>query len=266
VRAELPVTKQPSSYPAPIVLVHGLIGTLQADDLHAALLPAKSLSPDLLGYGVNDKVDPSGITIVGQATHLHRQIHAIFGAEPIHLVGFSAGGVVSLALAEFYPEMIASLVLVESNFTLKDAAWSATIAAKSPAETDAVLEGFRSRPETWLARFGVQPTAANLAKANDWLLRQTGGTVRAMAQALVETTGKPSYLHMTAKVFDQVPVHLVAGERSLRNWDLPDWTKAKARSFTVLPGLGHIMMLEDPTAFGRVVHRITADREIVATW
>jgi lipase len=215
----------------------------------------------LLGYGTNGNVDPSGITIVGQATHLHRQIQAIYGAEPIHLVGFSAGGVVCLTLAERYPEMIASLALVESNFTLKDAAWSAALAAMSPAEADAVVEGFQSQPEIWLVRFGVPPTAPYLAKANDWLLRQTSGTVRAMAQALVETTERPSYLRMAAKAFDQVPVHLVAGERSLPGWDLPDWAKAKARSFTVLPGLGHIMMLEDPDAFSSAIHAAIAHQE-----
>jgi lipase len=260
-KAESAITKQPSIPPAPIILVHGLIGTMQTDDLRAALAPARTLAPDLLGYGANSKVDLSAITIAGQAKHLRRQINTIYCAEPVNLLGFSAGGVVSLALAERYPEMIASLVLVENNFTLKDAAWSATIAAMSRAEADAVLEGFRSRPETWLARFGVQPSAEHLAKANDWLFYQTGGTIRAMAQALVETTGKPSYLRMTAKVFDQVPVHLVAGERSLTNWDLPDWVEAKARSFTVLPGLGHIMMLEDPIAFGRALHTAVTDRE-----
>jgi lipase len=261
VKAEFAITKQPSSFSVPIVLVHGLIGSLRADDLHAALAPARTLAPDLLGYGTNGNVDPSGITIADEATHLHRQIQAIYGAEPIHLVGFSAGGVVSLALARRYPLMIAGLVLVESNFTLKDAAWSATLAAMSQAEADAVLDGFRSRPETWLARFGVPPTAEYLAKANDWIWCQTGQTVRAMAQALVEMTGKPSYLPMAAEVFDQVPVHLLAGERSLPSWDLPDWTKAKAQSFTVLPCLGHIMMLEDSAAFASAIHSITANRE-----
>jgi lipase len=259
--AELSVTTLLSNSPAPVVLVHGLIGTLQADDLHAALVPARTLAPDLLGYGTNCKIDPSTITVGIQASHLHRQIHARYGAEPIHLVGFSAGGVVSLALAERYPEMVASLTLVESNFTLKDAAWSATVAAMSPAEADAVLDGFRSQPETWLARFGVPPTAAYLAKANDWLLCQTGETVRAMAQALVETTGKSSYLRVAAEVFDRISVHLVAGERSLPHWDLPDWARAKARSFTVLPSLGHIMMLEDPATFGSAIHKITANQK-----
>jgi lipase len=260
-KAEIPVTRQRSNSPAPIVLVHGLIGTLQADDVQAALAPARTLAPDLLGYGAHSEVDPKVITIASQAKHLHQQIHVIYGAESVHLLGFSAGGVVSLALAERHPEMIASLVLVENNFTLKDAAWSATVAAMSPAEAAEVVDGFRLQPETWLVRFGVPPTAPYLAKANDWLLRQTSGTVRAMAQALVETTERPSYLRMAAKVFDQVPVHLVAGERSLTNWDLPDWAEAKARSFTVLPGLGHIMMLEDPIAFGRALHTAVADRE-----
>jgi lipase len=113
--------------------------------------------------------------------------------------------------------MIASLVLVENNFTLKDTAWPATTAAISPAEADAVLGGFLSRREIWPTRFDVQPTTAYLTKANDWLLRQTGGIVQLMAQALVDTTGRSSYFCMAAKVFDKGPVHLVAGERSLAN-------------------------------------------------
>jgi pimeloyl-ACP methyl ester carboxylesterase len=45
----------------------------------------------------------------------------------------------------------------------------------------------------------------------------------------------------------------VAGERSRADWDTPDWALAQAKSFTMMTRCGHLMMLEEPDAFGRVV-------------
>lgn len=47
-------------------------------------------------------------------------------------------------------------------------------------------------------------------------------------------------------MFARHRVHLVAGERSAGGWDVPDWAKTAAASDTVVPGVGHMMMLEEP--------------------
>jgi pimeloyl-ACP methyl ester carboxylesterase len=74
-----------------------------------------------------------------------------------------------------------------------------------------------------------------------------------MGAGVVETTSTPDYLESMRKVFATHPVHLVAGERSRDAWDTPAWALAQAESLTVMPGCGHLMMLEDAEGFGRVV-------------
>ncbi len=54
-------------------------------------------------------------------------------------------------------------------------------------------------------------------------------------------------------MFARVPVHLVAGARSRDGWDVPDWALAGAASLTVLPGRGHMMMVEDGAEFGALL-------------
>ncbi|QXH43900.1 alpha/beta hydrolase [Pseudomonas xanthosomatis] len=54
------------------------------------------------------------------------------------------------------------------------------------------------------------------------------------------------------------PVHLLAGEHSRSGWDVPHWAAQQAASVTVLPGVGHLMMLEDPQGFAQALARLLA--------
>jgi len=51
-------------------------------------------------------------------------------------------------------------------------------------------------------------------------------------------------------------IHLIAGERSAKAWDAPDFVRAAACSYTEIADAGHLMMLEQPAAFCRVVDSI----------
>jgi lipase len=66
----------------------------------------------------------------------------------------------------------------------------------------------------------------------------------------VSFTRTPAWEAMLREVFATMPVHLLAGERSRAAWDVPPWALAAARSYTELPGTGHLMMLEEPELFG----------------
>jgi lipase len=55
------------------------------------------------------------------------------------------------------------------------------------------------------------------------------------------------------EVFARTPVHLVAGEHSRSAWNVPDWALSRARSYTEMPGVGHLMTIERPEAFGDLV-------------
>ena len=79
----------------------------------------------------------------------------------------------------------------------------------------------------------------------------------AMSSAIVRETASPAYRDCVRRVVERIcPVHLVAGEQSAADWDVPDFVRRAARSYTEQPGAGHLMMLEDPDAFCQIVNEI----------
>ncbi len=241
--------------PLPIVFIHGLIGSLQFPELIHRFAPGPVLAPDLLGYGALRAVPPAEVSIPAQVEHLRATLERHFGAEPVHLLGHSVGGVVAALFAHQYGERVKSLVSVEGNFTLKDAFWSASLARLAPEQVEELLEGFRRDPAGWLARAGVTAEPALVQIAECWLAQQPASTLRAMAQSVVEQTGPVRYLEKLREVFARRPVHLIAGARSAAGWDVPDWARRAAASQSLIPHSGHLMMLESPGAFAGAVQR-----------
>jgi lipase len=238
---------------APVVFVHGLVGTLQVPDL-AGYFEQGALAPELLGYATNAAAAPAELTLARQAEHLDVQIAAAFGARAVHVVGHSVGGAIAMLYAERQPARIASLVSVEGNFSLKDAFWSARIARMSAAEAEAMLASWRADPAAWLASSGIaQASAPQLEIADYWLQQQPASTLRAMARAVIATTGAADYADRLRALFARHPVHLVAGERSRVGWDVPPWAEHAAASLTQLAGCGHLMMIEDTTRFAETL-------------
>jgi pimeloyl-ACP methyl ester carboxylesterase len=212
-----------------VIFIHGLIGPFR--------VPATlSLCPDLLGYGVEARADPTEITIDAQVEYVRAVIDGAMPAGRVHVVGHSAGGVIAAVYAHRYPERVASFVNVEGNFTLADAFWSAQLASKSPAEIEGILRA-----------------EAAISHALDY---QPATTVRAMAQAVIDFTGDPGYEPMLREVFARTPVHLVAGARSRAGWDVPDWALNGAASYTEVPDAGHMVMDDAPEAFGELLARL----------
>jgi lipase len=237
----------------PIVLIHGLMGSLDDPAIRACLSDRSVIAPSLLGYGAFSATAPARLTIAAQIAHLHRLVTERFRAGPVHLVGHSMGGAIAPLLAAAYPHLVATMIDVEGNFTLKDAFWSGQLARMSETEAEQMLSRQRADPAAWLARLGIAVDERTLSSAHRWLHLQPASTLRAMGTALVDTTSRPDYLESVRKVFATHPVHLVAGERSRDGWDTPAWALVRAKSLTVIPGRGHLMTLEDPEGFGRVV-------------
>jgi pimeloyl-ACP methyl ester carboxylesterase len=237
----------------PIILIHGLIGAFADERAVSVLRPAQVLSPDLLGYGVHADVDSASITIPAQAEHLHAVLARQVPTGKVHLVGHSVGAVTAMAFAHRFADRVASVVSVEGNFTLKDAFWSAQVAAKSVAEVDALLEADRADPARWLQQAGITPTGEHVAAAVQALAYQPGITVRATARAVVAYTSNRDYEPMLRSLFVSMPVHLVAGGRSRAGWDVPAWALQAAASYSELPQVGHMVMLEAPQVFAEVL-------------
>lgn len=234
----------------PAIFIHGFIGTFDVSKFEAA-----HAAPHLLGYGEHRAVAFDQISLPAQVEHIRAFIDAHVHAPVVDLVGHSVGGAIAMLFAHAYPERVRRIVNVEGNFTLDDAFWSASVGRMTPNEADAMLRGFKANPIQWLrgAVDDITPDMESLALR--WLDHQPASTLRAMGQSVVEVTGSTGYLAVVRQVFEEHPVYLLSGERSRENWNVPDWALEKCAGHETLDHCGHLMMIENPSAFAASIQR-----------
>lgn len=238
----------------PLLMIHGLLGPIDFFGPQALLPGIEVHAPDLPGYG-SQPAPPGGdpLNLEQQAAWVVADLRSRFG-RPAWLLGHSVGGAVAVLAARMAPELARAVISVEGNFTLNDAFWCRKIAAQSEDEWAAEHARMQSDPDAWLAKGGIESTTQRLEWARAILHHQSAATVHAMAKAVVRETGAPGYLAAAREVLGNgTPLHLMAGERSCTGWDLPPWVRAAAADMVVLPGVGHMMMLEAPEQFCEAV-------------
>jgi lipase len=238
--------------PRPIVFIHGIFQMLGELPYEKLFDSAHTQVPDLPGYGANQ----------GQRASLPAAVEYLqetVGSEPVHLVGHSVGGAVAMAFACASPDRVASIINVEGNFTLKDAFWTQKLAEMTPEEAGSLLDANRDDPKGWLLNANMEPTAERISMVTQGFNAQSATTLQSMSRSVVEVTSKPSYLDRIHELIARgIPIHLVAGERSRDGWDVPEFVLRAARSFTIQPGAGHMMMLEDPMRFLQIVNNLVS--------
>ncbi len=239
-----------------LVMIHGLIGSLDYFDPGERIGGTRVAMPDLLGYGSLAGVPIHGLTLARQAEHVVGQVRAL-PDETVWLLGHSMGGAVAMRVADRIPDRIAGVINVEGNFSLKDAFWSARIAEQSLGDWTRDYRRMQCDCADWLEKCGIEPSDERIRRAEAVFANQSAETVYAMSNAIVRETAAPAYLDCVRRVVERsCPVHLVAGERSAADWDVPDFVLRAAGSYTEQPGAGHLMMLEDPDAFCQIVNEI----------
>ena len=108
------VRRAPSPAGEPMVMVHGLGGSsTNWTDLMGELQPdCDSVAVDLPGFGDSPPPRDGDYSLVGHARAVADVIVAEFGTVPVHVVGNSMGGAISVQLAARRPELVRSLTLV----------------------------------------------------------------------------------------------------------------------------------------------------------
>ncbi len=236
-----------------LLLIHGLFGHLNFPELHHGFSAAKTVAPDLIGYGDNRDADTRGIRLEDQADHIINYIE-VQCQHPVHLLGHSVGGAVAMFVAHKRPELLSSVISVEGNFTLDDAFWSQKIANTADAEVDDIVNGYMDDPDQWIAGAvnTVSPLASRLAA--QWLHNQPASTIKAQAKAVVRATEKASYLKMCLGAMSGLPVALLSGAQSAAGWHVPEWANQLCRCRLNMADTGHLMMVESPRQFAGEVN------------
>jgi pimeloyl-ACP methyl ester carboxylesterase len=241
----------------PIVFISGLFDVFPAELARQWFAPRVALSPDLLGYGKHRGTPPDLITMESQADYVASAMRDA-GITTAHLIGQSIGGVIAALVARKHPALAASLVSVEGNFTLDDAFWSRRIAAMEEVGVSDVLAGYRADPRGWLAGSGIEATPEKLAIANR-ALAVAPLTLQAMARSVIEATTGDKLIRLVEQLMDEgLRVRLLAGERSRDGWSVPDAIVRRAGGVHIQRGAGHLMMLEDPSTYFRLIAELTA--------
>jgi len=243
---------------APFVFVHGLFGPFADESAYGRLAPAGCSAPDLPGYGT--QAGSGAVTLEAQVGALRAHIRVHHPDQPVNLVAHSIGAVYAFALADSEPGLVRSVTSVEGNFSLADAFWSRSIAELREDAAQAAIEPRLADPAAFLAADGIPATEEHLARAEQALAYQPWRTVWESAITIVAATASDRYENMMKRVFARTPVYLVAGERTAAAWAVPGWAKEAARGSVVLPGTGHMMMLEKPEDFGRCLNQLVGGR------
>jgi len=239
-----------------LLMIHGLVGSLDYFRPASRTTGARVHTCDLLGYGARRDAPLKELTISAQADHVAGVISGI-GAGPVWLLAHSMGGAVAVLVADRFPQLVAGMINVEGNFTLKDAFWSAKIADLEPEAWEKRYRDMLGDVAKWVEQCGVAATPQRVEWMRGILINQPAKTVYVMSEAILRETGPREYLSAVRRIIKKgLSIHLLAGERSAPAWDVPDFVRDSASSYTEQSGVGHLLMLEDPDAFCGIVDSI----------
>lgn len=236
----------------PLVLLHGIGASKDHWPRLARRLNGRFriVAPDLPGFGESSKPDDGDYSMSAQAESV-RQLAEALGLGPVHLAGSSMGGRVAAVFAAAHPDRVRTLWLLNP----------AGAEGERPSEmVEAVVRG--ERPPIF------SRTADEYAAAIAFTMERPPDIPRPALRVLA-AEGAPLYDHYH-RLFDRLTEDLRAEpttEDLLRGLDVPTlvtWGErdrvlhasgaaaiaaampnATAR---VMPGVGHIPMLEDPEA------------------
>lgn len=244
---------------SPLIMIHGLLGSINYFSPATYLDGITVHTPDLLGYGANRSCVET-LTLELQAQHVVQYIRTQVGC-PGYILGHSVGGAIAMMVAKLAPELIKGVISVEGNFTLNDAFWCRKIAPMKDKAWSEEYEKLQADPQTWLVNSGIRPTGERITWARNILENQPYTTVQAMARAVLRETGSNRLLDsVRAILHKELPVYLIAGEKSNDDWNVPDWVRMSAKDSVILSGVGHLMMLEEPEQFCLALRDIIYDR------
>jgi pimeloyl-ACP methyl ester carboxylesterase len=224
------LTAGPAAAP-PVLLVHGL--GMSAAYWTAHTFPAlaaafRLIAPDLPGFGRSAPL--ARHTLDGYIRALHGLLARLAPDTPVHVLGHSMGGQISIGLAATHPAQVRSLTLVgAAGMPWREPPWRVVLRA--------ARDGCNYQPRLLAYGWQARPPARVYRECVRMIMRDG-----AQAPALLPRITAPVLLVWGERDY-QVPL---AYGRAMAHL-LPNARLAVGR------GLGHVPFFERPAAFHRLV-------------
>ncbi len=245
----------------PVILLHGFTGdgTTMAGLGQRLGTDAEVVVPDLVGHGRSSSPeDESNYSVDAMAAHVVALGEEAVGG-PFHLVGYSMGGRVALALACRRPELLRSLTLIGASAGLADESERAERRESDDRLAESIeLDGLATFVDRWMANslFATQTWLGEeyLAGARAQRFRNSAaGLIRSLRAA---STGAMVPLHDDLPHCG-VPTVFVTGAVDLKFTGIAVELAAlmPTADVAVIENAGHAVHLEQPEAVAAVVRR-----------
>ena len=245
-----------------LVLIHGLAASTRSWDALVPLLTSshRVIRIDLLGHGQSAKPAGGGYGMPEQGRRVGEAMDRL-GVKQAVVVGHSTGGAVATALAEQRPDLVTSLVLIDTAPDLKAFLSSGFVGGLlyQPVigqllwrlRTDSLV---RKAASTAFSRPGYQVPQAVVDDARGMTYHAFTATSRA-GDEYVKQRALPDRLTPLGK-----PLLVIFGEedRRWRSSSAAEYHAVPGAQVKLLPGIGHSPIMEDPARTAALLLAFTA--------
>lgn len=234
----------------PLVLIHGntLDVRMWEDQIEAFAAKYQVIRYDMRGFGRSALPTTESYRPADDL----QALLSFLGVAHAHILGLSRGGVVAIDFALAYPDMIDTLIAVDT--ALREFPWQAFGELTAAVRSAAATSGIEAARECWQsgALFAAaleQPRiAARLAEMVadysgwHWLNQEPVRLLEPPPTEQLHTIGAPTLVIVGER--DMPEFHAIA---DLVHQRVPQASKV------VMPGVGHMSNMEDPARFNRLV-------------
>jgi 3-oxoadipate enol-lactonase len=234
----------------PLVFLHGFPFNRSAWHMQTEAFRQshRVIAPDLRGFG-NSATLPGPTTMADYAGDVYTLLQE-FTTGPVVLVGHSMGGYVALAFASDFPEMLRGLVLVSTRAGSDSVEAAAGRRATAGKVRDQGVDEIIETMSTKMLAPGNQHTG--LADGVRGLMASTKPEV--MIAALLGMAARPDATPELPQI--AVPTLIITGADD--TVVLPEESEKLAHGIPgsqlrVIPHAGHLVFLEQPEEFNRVL-------------
>ncbi|MCB9523060.1 MAG: alpha/beta fold hydrolase [Myxococcales bacterium] len=253
----------------PVLFLHGLgehAGYWNANLPDILAAEHQVIVPDLMGHGRSAKPPGEHYGMTAQARRLVALLDHLGVEKPVTVVGHSMGGQIALTLALAWPERVKALVLLApagiETFTKGEARWLKQVST---------VAAFKARDEQQLREHYKKNVFGKWTKDAEHHLEERVRVKRAAdfdayLHAVVASIHGMLDEHVADRLASlQIPVTVVFGAQDglipnpILHGDDPESVADKARRLlprakvVVLPGLGHMLQVEDPAAINGLI-------------